>query len=64
MMVMCKAFGKDFGVSITGQHEEELFSMLNQKTQSDEVEIGVDWDTTTSAAVYLEDDLTKSMPLT
>lgn len=60
MQVMCEPLGKDFGVSITGQPEEVLFSVLGRKSQAAEVEIRVDWDSTTSAAVYSEDDLTES----
>jgi hypothetical protein len=51
-------FGRTLGCRSQGKLKMCTFSVLGQR--SAEVEIRVDWDTT-SSAVYLDDDLTESV---
>lgn len=58
--VMCEPLGKDYGVSITGQPSEVIFSVLGEKSLPSTVEITVDWDTTASARQYSQTELEAS----
>ena len=57
---MCEPLGKDFGVSIIGQPDEVLFTVLGEKTPPTSVEIQVDWEVTASARQYSQTELMDS----